>query len=241
MKGKYRWTAFLLITVLLAAGCGTSQTAMIKNAAENPVSEKTVMAETITGNAVTEDPAGIPADIDQLASSVVKLEVYDSHRNKISTGTGFAYGDPAKLVTSAHVVVNMDYMEAETDPGDTFRIEDPAVFLDEDLDIAMFEIPGKVGLPSVNLAESLPPRGTSVVTIGSQAGMTNLLTTGVVSGTWEDGGKKYILFTAPVSGGNSGGPVFDQKGNLVGVVIGTYEKGQNLNIALYAGELPSAE
>ena len=177
-------------------------------------------------------------DIDLIASSVVKLEVYDDKDSKISTGTGFSYGD-RKLVTSAHVIVNMKYIVAFTDSGDSFRVDEAAVFLDEDKDIAMFNLPEDVNLPPVTVSDSLPKRGTEVFTLGSQAGLVNLLTTGIISGSWSEDGADYILFTAPVSAGNSGGPVFDKNGELLGIVIGTYEKGQNLNIALCATELES--
>ena len=177
-------------------------------------------------------------DIDLIASSVVKLEVYDDKDSKISTGTGFSYGD-RKLVTSAHVIVNMKYFVAYTDVGDSFRVDEAAVFLDEDKDIAMFNLPEDVYLPPVTVSDSLPKRGTEVFTLGSQAGLVNLLTTGIISGLWSEDGADYILFTAPVSAGNSGGPVFDKNGELLGIVIGTYEKGQNLNIALCAKELES--
>ena len=98
-----------------------------------------------------------------------------------------------------------------------------------------------ISITAVEPADTVPARGTPVFTIGSQAGLTNLVTTRVVSGTWTEGGAKYLIFTAPVSGGNSGGPIFDNNGKLVGVVIGTYEKAQNLNIGLYVGELSEVE
>lgn len=177
-------------------------------------------------------------DIDFIASSVVKLEVFDDKDSKISTGTGFSYGD-RKLVTSAHVIVNMKYMVCYTDTGDSFEIDDAAAFLDEDKDIAMFNLPEDVEMPPVTVSAGVPKRGTEVFTLGSQAGLVNLLTTGIISGSWSEDGADYILFTAPVSAGNSGGPVFDKKGELLGIVIGTYEKGQNLNIALCANELES--
>jgi len=225
--------AFIFAVVLVFLFCRNVRCS--KESASDIMSPETVSFETGAG-IVGEDAAN--TDIDSIASSVVKLEVYDDKDNKISTGTGFSYGD-RKLVTSAHVIVNMKYIVAFTDGGDSFRIEEAAAFVDEDKDIAMFNLPKDINLPPVTVADSIPKRGTEVFTIGSQAGLVNLVTTGIISGSWSEDGASYLLFTAPVSAGNSGGPVFDKNGDLLGIVIGTYEKGQNLNIALCAKELES--
>ena len=181
------------------------------------------------------------SDIDSVAASVVKLEVYDEKGNKISTGTGFAYGEPKVIVTSAHVIVNENYIEVTMDDKSTFRIDSAAVYLDRDKDIAMYEVPKGTDIPALKKPEGNPRRGDPAVTIGSQAGLVNLVTDGLVSGTWETDGYEYLIFTAPVSSGNSGGPLIDSEGNVMGVIIGTYDKAQNLNIALSINELPETD
>ncbi len=240
MKSKKHLILICLPAMILAfSGCAG------RNNSGIPPSEKKDIQVMSTSSPVliTTDTSGIPegADIDALASSVFKLEVYDSKGIKTATGTGFVYGDPKVLTTSAHVIVNMDYMKVTRDNGETFKITAKASYADKDKDIALFKLPADLDLPALKLKEGTPPRGTPVFTLGSQAGLTNLLTTGVVSGTWNESDIDYLLFTAPVSGGNSGGPVFDYDGNVVAVVIGTYEKAQNLNIGLVANELPETE
>ena len=181
----------------------------------------------------TPGSAGNPA-AEELAASVVRLEVYDGKGAKIATGTGFAFGDPVRIATSAHVIVNMDYALATRDDGSSFRIEAPAVYADPDLDLAVLPLPEGASLTPLPIAEELPPRGSPVTAIGSQAGLVNLVTVGNMSGVWEQDGRTYLIFTAPVSSGNSGGPLFDENGAVTGIVIGTYDKAQNLNIALSA-------
>ncbi len=173
-------------------------------------------------------------DAEELAASVVRLEVYDGKGAKIATGTGFAFGDPVRIATSTHVIVNMDYALATRDDGSSFRIEAPAVYADPDLDLAVLPLPEGESLTPLPIAEELPPRGSPVTAIGSQAGLVNLVTVGNMSGVWEQDGRTYLIFTAPVSSGNSGGPLFDENGAVTGIVIGTYDKAQNLNIALSA-------
>ena len=171
-----------------------------------------------------------PASIERAAASVVRLEVFDEKGGKVGTGSGFALGDPAMLVTASHVIVNMDHMVAYRDDGTSFEVE-RVVEVDEDADIAVCALPEDAGLPPLRAADEAPLRGARVVVIESQFGLTNHVTKGDVCGRWGTGTVDWLLFSAPVSGGSSGGPVLDDTGRVVGMVMGTYEKGQNLNLA----------
>lgn len=172
-----------------------------------------------------------PEAIERTAASVVLLEVFDSDGNKIGTGSGFAMGDPPVLVTAAHVIHNMAYMIAKRDDGTTFRIEH-ASDADTDADIAICPLPEDSGLTPLIAAQNTPMRGEDILVIGSQFGLTNLVSKGTVCGMWKAEKADWILFSAPVSAGCSGGPVFNQSGQVIGAVMGTYEKAQNLNLAV---------
>ena len=167
---------------------------------------------------------------DRLAASVVRLEVYNKYGERIGTGSGFAAFEPAVLVTDAHVIVNMDYMIATKDDGTTFRIE-KAFEADTDSDIALCILPEDAGIVPLQPAGRGPARGDTAIAISSQFGLINLVTIGNVCGRWDAGGVRWILFTAPVSGGSSGGPLLNDEGLVTGVITGTYDKGQNLNLA----------
>lgn len=187
-----------------------------------------------------DDPAGMeqtadsfsddPARMEQAAASVVMLTVYNDHGSKIGTGTGFVAFDPKVLVTAAHVIENMEYMIAECDNGVTFRI-DSAIDADEDADVAICRLPEDTGLTSLIVSGEVPLRGEKTVAIGSQFGLKNLVSLGNICGRWETEKVRWLLFTAPVSGGSSGGPLLNDRGEVIGVVTGTYEKGQNMNLA----------
>ena len=169
--------------------------------------------------------------VDEAARSVVKLTVYDRNGDRIATGSGFCAYDRTILVTAAHVITNMDYMIAEKDDGSTFRIEH-VIEGSTSKDIAFCEIPEEAELEPLKISVAYPGRGEQVAVIGSQFGITNLVTGGNLAGMWESDGVLRLLFTAPVSSGNSGGPVFNSRGELVGIVLGTYDKGQNMNVAV---------
>ena len=169
-------------------------------------------------------------DVDRLAQSVVRLEVFDARGERLGTGSGFALGDPAVLVTAAHVIENMATMTAWRDDGTAFQV-DGALDADRDADVALCPLPEDAGLTPLAAAGEAPRRGADVLVISSQFGLTNLVSKGVLCGWWNSGEADWPLFTATVSGGSSGGPVFNEAGEVVGVVTGTYEKGQNLNLA----------
>jgi serine protease Do len=79
--------------------------------------------------------------------------------------------------------------------------------------------------------------GETVYTIGSPKGMVNTLGNGLVSGLRRsDDNHQYIQITAPVSKGSSGGGLFDDRGNLIGVTTFTIQDSQNLNFAIAASQ-----
>ena len=184
----------------------------------------------------TEDPSAM----EQAAASVVKLEVYDSRDVKIGTGTGFCAYSPELLVTAAHVIVNMEYMIATRDDGTTFRI-DRAIDGDAASDIALCALPEDAALTPLPVEDGAPMRGEKIAAVGSHFGVANLITLGNVCGRWQAGGVLWILFTAPVSGGCSGGPILNDKGNVIGVITATYDNGQNLNVAAPIAEAERIE
>jgi len=79
--------------------------------------------------------------------------------------------------------------------------------------------------------------GEVVFTIGSPKGMVNTLSHGLLSGLRKsEDNADYIQITAPVSDGSSGGGVFDDRGNLIGIITFTIPNSQNLNFALAASQ-----
>src|SRR5262245_49251405 len=78
--------------------------------------------------------------------------------------------------------------------------------------------------------------GETVFTIGSPKGMVNTLGNGLVSGLRTSADTEFIQITAPVSKGSSGGGLFDDRGNLIGVTTFTIQDSQNLNFAIAASQ-----
>lgn len=74
--------------------------------------------------------------------------------------------------------------------------------------------------------------GDRLVAIGNPLGLKNTVSEGILSAVRQSEGSRYLQITAPISSGNSGGPVLNLKGEVIGVVTFTVSPGQNLNFAV---------
>jgi S1-C subfamily serine protease len=76
--------------------------------------------------------------------------------------------------------------------------------------------------------------GEKVFTIGNPSGLTATLSEGIVSGLRTQKGVRYVQTSAPISPGSSGGGLFDEHGNLLGITSFKIEDAENLNFAIAA-------
>ena len=172
----------------------------------------------------------VPAAIEATARSVVKLDVYDKYGTKIGSGTAFAAIEEGYLVTAWHVIDGMDHAKATGEDGLSFTVTE-VVGADEADDTAVLKLPEGVILPLIDIGGE-PLRGEPTAVIGSQAGVMNLVTMGNYNGIYENGERIRFLFSTPVASGCSGAPLINSGGYVIGIVSGTYDNAQNLNIAV---------
>ena len=206
---RQRKTTILLLIAMLVAVCGRA-------GAEMPF---------------TADPARIEA----AAASVVYLETYDRSGVKISSASGFVAFEPPVLVTAWHAAVNMAYMRVRRDDGTEFRV-DRLLDGDEAADIVLCALPEDAGVEPLPVCADPPLRGEDMLVISTQAGVSNLVTKGNVCGRWDAQGISWLLFSAPVSAGSSGGPVFNSRGEVIGLVMGTYDRITGISLAAPIGK-----
>ncbi|MBR6020078.1 MAG: trypsin-like peptidase domain-containing protein [Lachnospiraceae bacterium] len=173
----------------------------------------------------------MPWQIEATASSVLKLEVYDASGARIGTGSGFVFYDSKYVVTAYHVIANMDHMIATTDYGATLEIRD-VLMGDSENDFAICRFAKDPEIEPLKMMTVNLARGAKTVAIGSQFGVVNMVTVGNLCGIWSNDTTMRYLFTSPVSSGSSGGPLLNSRGEVIGMVSGTYDEGQNLNVAV---------
>lgn len=79
--------------------------------------------------------------------------------------------------------------------------------------------------------------GLDVFVIGNPYGLEGTFSTGVISGLRQIEGVRYIQISAPISPGNSGGPVILRDGSVIGIATMRLKDGQNLNFAIAAADI----
>ncbi len=173
-----------------------------------------------------------PSDIArEQGQAVVVIEALDANGNVVGQGSGFIVTPKGAVVTNLHVVQGAHTVRVKLPNGDVYKTQD-MVDVDDTKDLAILKIKG-FKLPTVALGDSDKTEiGESITVISSPEGLTNSLSTGVVSGVRRLEGLRVFQITAPISQGSSGGAVFDGNGNVIGIVTYLLRGGQNLNFAV---------
>uniref|UniRef100_A0A3B4TKL7 HtrA serine peptidase 3 n=1 Tax=Seriola dumerili TaxID=41447 RepID=A0A3B4TKL7_SERDU len=173
--------------------------------------------------------------VEKIAPAVVHIELFLRHplfgRNiPLSSGSGFVMSDNGLIVTNAHVVSSttpvsgQQHLKVQMHNGDVYEanIRD----IDKKSDIATIKINPQTKLPVLFLGHSADLRpGEFVVAIGSPFALQNTVTTGIVSTAQRDGKElglrdsdmDYIQTDAIINYGNSGGPLVNLDGEVIGI------------------------
>ena len=140
-------------------------------------------------------------------------------RRSEALGSGFVISEDGFIVTNNHVIENADEIEIEFFSGK--RLKAKLVGTDPKTDIALLKVESGAPLPFVTFGNSDVSRvGDWVVAMGNPLGQGFSVSAGIVSarnralsGTYDD----YIQTDAAINRGNSGGPLFNMDGQVIGV------------------------
>ena len=172
--------------------------------------------------------------IAQASDSVVMLYCYNKDGSLSATGSGFAAFSDDIIVTNYHVIASDVYsITAKNERGDSFECPTVIAF-DEKKDIALLKgSSSSSGLSLLPIGHSATlQKGDKVVAIGSPLGLMNSVSSGVFSGFVYDEDCSMLQFTAAISHGSSGGALFNDRGEVVGITSASYTEGQSLNLAI---------
>ena len=140
-------------------------------------------------------------------------------RRSEALGSGFVISEDGYIVTNNHVIEGADEIEIEFFSGE--RLEAKLIGTDPNTDIALLKVESDKPLPFVTFGNSdLMRVGDWVVAMGNPLGQGFSVSAGIVSarnralsGTYDD----YLQTDAAINRGNSGGPLFNMDGQVVGV------------------------
>ena len=141
-------------------------------------------------------------------------------RRQASLGSGFIIDKTGYIVTNNHVVEDADQISVILE--DDTVLEAKVVGRDDKVDIALLKVEPKTPLPTVPWGNSDSARvGDWVMAIGNPFGLSGTVTAGIISararniqaGNYDD----FIQTDAAINRGNSGGPLFNMAGQVIGV------------------------
>lgn len=212
-------------------------------------------ADASIGAEVTKDagarPAGekTPAELfREWSPSVVTIFVKKGGAQ--GGGTGFLIDDVGTIITNHHVIEGAEHARIKFQNGAYY--DDIDVLADDRaVDLAILSIdmkkPLEGGAPP---ADAKPIRlgdsekitvGERAIAIGNPLGLEHTLTDGLISARRVYEGRNWIQISVPISPGNSGGPLFNMSGEVIGIITaqlgGPFARAQNLNLAVPVNEL----
>ena len=135
-------------------------------------------------------------------------------------GSGFIINSNGTIVTNNHVVKDAKTVTVTLSDGDNFPAK--IIGTDPKTDLAVLKIEAGKPLPYVELGNSKNVEdGQWVIAMGNPFGLGNTVTAGIVSALGRDIGDgpydRFIQTDAPINEGNSGGPLLNQQGQVIGV------------------------
>lgn len=193
-------------------------------------------------------PLPIPATVDSLGvkhAAQLVVKVAGTGCGGLVTGSGFPIGN-GYLVTNAHVVSGTGNHQVETPDGVTFSAK--VVYFDPDRDVALLYVQD-----FARAALDLGPaeRGTQAAVIGYPGGGSESVQPAVVDGAVEAAGRdiynqkavtrEIYVIQARVRPGNSGGPLVDLQGRVLGIVFATSASEPDQAYALTDAEITTAQ
>ncbi len=206
-------------------------------------------------NAVTSDEESIaavakavsPSVVSVLTSSTQTSRIYNGQYEQEGAGTGMIVSSNGYILTNKHVVDGADKVTVALPDGRTYENVD-VLGSDPLNDVAFLKIKDVSGLPAITLGDSKTIRiGQSVVAIGNALGQyQNSVTSGIVSGTGRpviassDGTATgnpesltdLIQTDAAINSGNSGGPLLNLKGQVIGINTAIAADAQSIGFAI---------
>src|SRR5262245_50237589 len=150
-------------------------------------------------------------------------------------GSGFIIDADGSILTNSHVIERAERITVKLSDGRTLRAR--VIGSDPDTDIALIKVDGQTGLPVAPLGDSSTLRmGEWVCAIGNPLGYEHSVTVGVVSflgrKLFDQSLDNYIQTDAAINFGNSGGPLINARGEVIGINAAISSRASSIGFAV---------
>ncbi|MCI8520371.1 MAG: trypsin-like serine protease [Clostridia bacterium] len=180
--------------------------------------------DTRTGKVIEESSKSVVAIVGNHKSNYITGTASD-YNELTAHGTGVIIKSGGSILTNAHVISDIDNITVVFSDGESYPAQ--VQYIDKESDLAVVKV-GRLGLKPITFADTNSVfAGQSVVAIGTplSLSMRNSASKGIISGVNVNVSKAYypLLQTdAAINGGNSGGPLLNMKGQLIGINSSKY-------------------
>jgi serine protease Do len=165
-------------------------------------------------------------------------DLFDTPRNdapRRGAGSGFIIDPDGSILTNNHVIDGAERILVKLSDGRSLRAR--VIGADPDTDIALLRVDGQTGLPVAPLGDSSTLRmGEWVCAIGNPLGYEHSVTVGVVSylgrKLFDSSLDDYIQTDAAINFGNSGGPLINARGEVIGINAAISSRASNIGFAV---------
>ena len=155
--------------------------------------------------------------INQTRRSVAAIGSSDRNGDTSGVGSGFFVSPENFLVTNLHVIGEGRPFTITLPDGKTLEPEE-IIGVDRDADLVAIKVRGKAPAGLILGDSSMVRTGQHVLTVGNPLGLNNSVSRGVIAEKRELEGRSMIQVAMPIEPGNSGSPLVDQQGRVVGVI-----------------------
>ncbi len=161
------------------------------------------------------------------------IYTYDEFGTPYGSGSGFFIDDNGKAVTNYHVLKGASKAIVVTNDSSKYEVGQ-IISADPERDLLIFHVNMKAKPTAyLKVSNTEPRKGEKVFCVGNPLGFDHTLSEGIISGLRKDKQHSNVLqFTASISPGSSGGPVLNDRGEVVAVTSFYHSGGQNLNFGI---------
>jgi len=252
LKSSKNTTAIVLSSIALVLGCGGLALGWLGYYNSTNPTPITFAGATMDGNSVNYTEGSIADVADKVSKSVVSIvtstkttDFFGQSYDSAAAGTGVIVTEDGYILTNKHVVNGASKVTVVLDDGTTYENVE-VVATDPLNDIAYLKIKDASGLTAAKLGDSKTITvGQQVIAIGNALGLyQNTVTSGIISGigrsvTAADSTgyntetlTDMIQTDAAINSGNSGGPLVNAAGEVIGINTATSASAENMGFAI---------